>query len=52
MSIEVICSPEKDHSRISMFPLLDYKELYKVLIQLLELIPQLQSGIQSNYTIH
>uniref|UniRef100_T1KYI8 Uncharacterized protein n=1 Tax=Tetranychus urticae TaxID=32264 RepID=T1KYI8_TETUR len=47
MPIDVICSPEKDHSRTTMFPSLDYRSLYATLIQLLELLPHLQSGIQT-----
>lgn len=43
---DVIRSPERDHARISMFPSLDYKGLYHAIVQLLEVLPQVQSGMQ------
>ncbi|XP_074599916.1 UNC-79 domain-containing protein isoform X2 [Brevipalpus obovatus] len=47
MSMEVIRAPEKDHQRTSTFPSLDYTGLYNSLVQLLEILPQLQTGIQT-----
>lgn len=49
MSMEVIRAPERDHQRTSTFPSLDYTGLYNSLVQLLEILPQLQTGIQSKF---
>lgn len=46
LPVELIRSADKDHARISMFPSLDYRGLYKVIIQFFEVLPQFQSGMQ------
>ncbi|RWS14223.1 protein unc-79-like protein [Dinothrombium tinctorium] len=45
LPLDVICSSEKDHWRCSNFPSLDYHGLYAVLVQLLEILPQVQGGL-------
>jgi hypothetical protein len=51
ISLQMLCSPEKDAARLQLFPNLDYHELFSALVQLLEILPQiqLQSAIQSKY---
>jgi len=45
----LIRSHDRDHTRTSLFPSLDYKNLYHVIVQLLEVLPQIQTGMQSKY---
>lgn len=40
---------ERDAKRMALFPSLDYRGLYTVLIQLLEVAPLIQSGIDGGF---
>ncbi|XP_022658130.1 protein unc-79 homolog isoform X4 [Varroa destructor] len=42
--LEMLRSTEKDHARISLFPSLDYKALYQVLVHLLDCVPMTTCG--------
>lgn len=41
----MVYNRERDAKRMALFPSLDYKGLYSVLIQLLEVIPLIQAGV-------
>jgi len=40
----MIYNKERDAKRMALFPSLDYRGLYAVLVQLLEVTPLIQSG--------
>ncbi|XP_076339617.1 UNC-79 domain-containing protein isoform X3 [Tachypleus tridentatus] len=42
--LEVLQAPDKDHSRTTLFPSLDYKGLYHVIVQLVDCVPLVQYG--------
>ncbi|KAI1290734.1 Protein unc-79 -like protein [Halotydeus destructor] len=44
ISLEIMGSADHDHYRISLFPNLDYVGLYNVLIQMVEILPQIPTG--------
>jgi hypothetical protein len=41
----MVYNRERDSKRMALFPSLDYKGLYTVLIQLLEVAPLIQNGV-------
>ena len=41
----MIYNKEKDIKRLTLFPSLDYKGLHTVLVQLVEVLPMIQTGI-------
>ena len=47
----MIYNKERDAKRMALFPSLDYRGLYAVLVQLLEVTPLIQSGTDGNYII-
>ena len=44
----MIYKKERDSKRMALFPSLDYRGLYTVLIQLLEVAPLIQTGVDGN----
>lgn len=41
--------PEKDQARLALYPNLDYKGLYNAIIELVDVAPLLQYGLQSEF---
>ena len=47
--LELIKDPQKDSIRLSLFPSLDYKDLYNSLVKLLEIASSVQYGSYGNF---
>ncbi|XP_073986418.1 UNC-79 domain-containing protein isoform X3 [Rhodnius prolixus] len=45
--IEMLKYPEKDQARLALYPNLDYKGLYNAIIELVDVAPLLQYGLQT-----
>lgn len=45
--LDMLCSEEQDAARIAMFPSLDYEGLFNVLVQILDILPNVVSGMQA-----
>lgn len=44
--LEMMRNKDQDHMRMSLFPSLDYKAFYQAIVQLVDIIPLIQSGVQ------
>jgi len=44
--LEMLKSRSEDAARLQLFPSLDYKELFNVVVQLIDVVPMIQFGIQ------
>ena len=44
----MVYQKERESKRMALYPSLDYKGLYTVLVQLLEVIPLIQTGVDGN----
>lgn len=42
--LEMMRTKEQDHARLSLFPILDFKGLHHVVVQLLDIFPHIQQG--------
>lgn len=42
--IEMMRNKELDHGRVALFPILDYKELYHIIVNLLDVVPLVHMG--------
>lgn len=50
--LEMMRTKEQDHVRLGLFPILDYKGLYHVVVQLVDVIPLIQQGVHGNMNYH